>query len=65
MKPPFQNPFLTTNMCDDKMKQQINVEGVGLLNESQITNLINNAKKLRIENKVLKEELNALKEVSL
>lgn len=41
--------------------QQINVNGL-LLNEEQISNLINNAKELKIENKVLKEELYAIKE---
>lgn len=45
--------------------QQINVKGVGILNEDQILNLINNARKWRTENKVLKEELDSIKEVSL
>lgn len=44
--------------------QTINVKGVGLLNETQIQNLVNNARKMKIENKILKEELSSLKEVS-
>lgn len=41
--------------------QQINVKGL-LLNEEQISNLINNAKELKIENKILKEEIASIKE---
>lgn len=41
--------------------QQINVKGL-LLNEEQISNLINKAKQLKIENKVLKEEIASIKE---
>lgn len=37
--------------------QQINVKGIGLLNETQILNLVNNARKMRTENKVLREEI--------
>lgn len=44
---------------------QINIKGVGLLNEEQISNLITNARKLKAENKILKEEIDSLKEVSL
>ena len=44
---------------------QIQIKGVGLLNEEQISNLITNARKLRRENEVLKEEIATLKEVSL
>ena len=43
----------------------INIKGVGLLNEGQILNLIGNARRMRAENKALKEEINTLKEVSL
>ena len=45
--------------------QQINVKGIGLLTEEQISNLITNARKYKAENKVLKEEIAHLKEVSL
>ena len=41
--------------------KQINVNGL-LLNEEQISNLINNAKELKIENKILKEEIATIKE---
>lgn len=41
--------------------KQINVNGL-LLNEEQISNLINNAKELKIENKILKEEIASIKE---
>ena len=41
--------------------QQIIVKGV-LLNEEQISNLIDNAKQLKIENNVLKEEIASIKE---
>ena len=44
--------------------QTINVKGVGLLNETQIEKLVTNARKMRIENQILKEELSSLKEVS-
>ena len=44
--------------------QQINVKGIGLLNEKQIENLVTNARKLRTENKILKEEIRTLKEVA-
>jgi len=44
--------------------QQINVKGVGLLDEEQIFNLFNNAKKLKVENKILNEEISLLKEAS-
>ena len=44
--------------------QEINVKGVGLLNETQILNLVNNARKMKIENQILKEEISSLKEVS-
>ena len=43
--------------------QQINIRGM-LLNEEQISNLINNAEELKIENKVLRQELQAIKEES-
>ena len=41
--------------------KQINVNGL-LLNEEQISNLINNAKELKIEKKILKEEIASIKE---
>ena len=44
--------------------QKIDVKGVGLLDETQILNLVNNARKLHVENEILKEELSSLKEVS-
>ena len=44
--------------------QQINVKGIGLLTEEQISNLITNARKLRTENEILKEEIRTLKEVA-
>lgn len=43
----------------------INVKGIGLLTENQISNLVNNARRMRAENQALKEEINTLKEVSL
>ena len=43
---------------------QINIKGVGLLTEEQISKLITNARKLRTENKILKEEIRTLKEVA-
>lgn len=45
--------------------QKINVKGVGLLNEEQILNLVNNTRKLKVENKVLREEISHIKEASL
>ena len=44
---------------------QIQIKGVGLLSEEQISNLITNARKLKAENQILKEEIDALKEESL
>ena len=48
-----------------KDMNQIDIKGIGLLTEEQIFNVITNARKLRRENKVLKEEIDALKETSL
>lgn len=45
--------------------QKINVQGVGLLNEEQIRNLVYNARILKAENKVLREEISHIKEASL
>lgn len=45
---------------------EINVKGVGLLNlsEDQIANLVINARNMRTENIILREEIRLLKEVS-
>ena len=45
--------------------KSIQIEGIGLLNETQILNLVNNARKMRTENKILREEIASLKEASL
>ena len=44
---------------------QIDIKGVGVLTEEQISNLIYNARKLKAENQILKEEIDTLKEASL
>ena len=44
--------------------QTIDIKGVGVLNEEQISNLIRNAKELKIENKILRQEICQFKEVS-
>ena len=44
---------------------EINVKGIGLINEDQIFKLFTNARKLRAENKILKEEIDTLKGDSL
>lgn len=44
---------------------RINVKGVGLLDETQIINLVNNARRYRAENQVLRKEIDALKEASV
>ena len=64
MKRQLQKANFHENLRDEKMNQ-INIKGVGLLNEEQISNLITNARRLRRENEVLKQEIDALKEVSL
>ena len=46
------------------MQQEINVKGIGVLNEDQIFNLVQYARKTRTENQILKEEIQTLKEVA-
>ena len=45
---------------------EINVKGIGLLNltEDQIANLVINARNMRTENIILREEISLLKEAS-
>jgi len=42
----------------------INVRGIGLLTEEQILTLVQNAREIRTENIILKDELELLKGVS-
>jgi len=54
--------------CFQKLKEMtemntIQIKGVGLLTEDQISNLISNARKMRNENEILKTELENIRRV--
>ena len=54
--------------CFQKLKEMtemntIQIKGVGLLTEDQISNLISNARKMRNENEILKNELENIRRV--
>ena len=47
-----------------KKMNTINVRGIGLLTEEQILTLVQNAREIRTENIILRDELELLKGVS-
>ncbi len=62
MERPFQNNF--QNHTEMKKMNTINVRGIGLLTEEQILTLVQNAREIRTENIILRDELELLKGVS-